>query len=175
MARRAPRLSLACYAGAVRCFFTICTADRRPYFANLALGSTVLAELRHVSAATDIAVLAYCLMPDHAHLLLEGRSRLSEPLACVTRWKQRTAYHFRRAMGRRLWQEGYYDRILRPHEESIDVAAYVLNNPIRAALADCLGEYALSGSDIYTAAELTEALQSRVPWRWRRPIGPTVG
>jgi hypothetical protein len=37
----------------------------------------------------------------------------------------------------RLWQERFYDRILKDSENGIDVVNYVLENPVRAGIVAC--------------------------------------
>ena len=47
-------------------------------------------------------------------------------------FKQRSAFAHKTSTTERLWQAGYYDRVLRPDEDSLDVVAYILNNPVKA-------------------------------------------
>jgi hypothetical protein len=42
-----------------------------------------------------------------------------------------------------LWQEGYFDRVLREEDDVFDVARYVLKNPVRAT-DDFIGSCAWS-------------------------------
>lgn len=86
-------------------------------------------------------LLAWVLMPDHAHLLLElGDEELS---TCVARIKSATA----RRINARLytngpvWQCGFHDHALRPEEHLETVARYVINNPVRASLVQRVEEY----------------------------------
>jgi putative transposase len=94
-----------------------------------------------LSVAFDFAVHAYCFMPDHVHVLLEGTSGGSSLQPYVERWKQVTGHWFTRTRSRRLWQSGYYDRVLREDEPMRVVARYIVGNPIRAGLADQVGQY----------------------------------
>jgi len=43
----------------------------------------------------------------------------------------------------RIWQPGFHDRALRRQEDLRAVARYVVANPIRAGLAETVGDYAL--------------------------------
>ena len=92
----------------------------------------------------DIAVHAYCFMPNHVHLLLEGTAEWSSLPAFVARWKQSTAYSIGRPRGIRLWQPGYFDRVLRARESSSTTARYILENPVRAGLTNRVNEYAFA-------------------------------
>jgi hypothetical protein len=54
-----------------------CGRDR-PAFEDAGIASETLAHFLRVSAADSFAVLAYCLMPDHAHLLVRRLSATSD-------------------------------------------------------------------------------------------------
>jgi putative transposase len=90
-------------------------------------------------------VLAYCFMPDHLHLLLEGLSDDADMRSCCRLLRQRLAHAYAGLTGRPLWQPGYWDRVLRAGEETRDCALYILANPIRRGLARTIGEYPYSG------------------------------
>jgi len=83
-------------------------------------------------------------MPDHVHLLLEGteNTNLKE---FIRVFKQMTSYYYKNDSGV-VWQRSYYDRILRRDEDSITVARYILNNPIRRGLVETVTDYPYSGS-----------------------------
>ena len=92
-------------------------------------------------------------MPDHVHVLVLGRSDSANLLSFVQRFKQLTGFDFRRATRRRLWQQSFYDRVLRVDEDLAHVAAYIFGNPVRAGLAGSDAEYALSGGEYFEADE----------------------
>jgi len=96
-------------------------------------------------------------MPDHVHVLTYGAALDADFTAFVKAFKQRSGYWYASRFGRRLWQAGYYDRILRSDEATEAVARYVLENPIRAGLARELGEYPFAGSGLYEPLALTSA------------------
>ena len=59
-------------------------------------------------------------MPDHVHLLVEGLTDDADVRAFVAAAKQKSGFDFSVRDGRRLWQKGYYERVLRDEEESPD-------------------------------------------------------
>jgi putative transposase len=73
-------------------------------------------------------------MRDHVHLLLEGRSDACEFVRLMTLMRQRTAAAFHQTFGERLWQRGYYERILRNPDEGPQVIAYIAANPVTKGL-----------------------------------------
>ena len=52
-------------------------------------------------------------MPDHVHLLIEGVTESADFLRFVKLAKQRSGAAYALTSGERLWQKGYYDRVLR--------------------------------------------------------------
>ena len=157
--KRPPRIPGFDYTGLHVYFLTICAEHRSPIFRDTLIATAVCTHLLHIARAYRFAVIAYCLMPDHMHALVEALSDDSALLKFVTMFKQRTAFEYRRATGKRLWQEGYYDRVVRDDEPVLGIAAYILHNPIRAQLCTRVSDYPFLGSDRYTIAELIDSVQ----------------
>jgi putative transposase len=161
MRRKKPRLHPSAYVGLSRYFLTFCTAHRSRLFTDRVVVSTVLTQFEHSSSALHFALIAYCFMPDHVHLLVEGCSEGADLATFVHQSKQRSAYAYSRRFGGRLWQPGYYDRALRDPENTASVIRYILDNPVRSGLVQAPGDFPFSGSCRYTWRELLDA----VPWR----------
>ena len=96
-------------------------------------------------------------MPDHAHLLVEGLSDKSNLRRFVNSAKQHSGYAHGQARRERLWQGGYYDRVLRPSEDPKWVARYILENPVRAGLVESPQDYEFLGSDVWEIQDLLGA------------------
>ena len=96
-------------------------------------------------------------MPDHAHLLVEGLSDKSNLRRFVNSAKQHSGYAHGQARRERLWQGGYYDRVLRPSEDPKWVARYILENPVRAGLVESPQDYDFLGSDVWEIQDLLSA------------------
>ena len=107
--------------------------------------------LRRYSEKHRLGIMAYCFMPDHLHLLLQGRPGASVP-DFVKEFKQRAGYDYRQAHGRQLWQKSYHDHILRGEEDVERVARYVIGNPVRAGLVRHAEDYPYSGSFVWGQA-----------------------
>jgi putative transposase len=161
--RRTLRLQGFDYRGLHRYFVTACTADRQQTFIDVASVDPVLTELRAQLAKHKFRLPGYCIMPEHAHVLLEAQDESSCLADCIKLWKQRTGYWFRRTRGGYLWQDGYHDRILREDEDVLPVVAYILANPVRRGLVARWDEYPFSGSDVYSNEQITEAIQELAP------------
>jgi putative transposase len=155
--KRPRRLAGVSYVGYQRYFLTFCTAHRHHAFEGDVVADRCLTQLRRSATAHDMAVVAYCFMPDHLHLLVYGIGESADLRAFVAAFKQATGFAYRRQYGRHLWQPGYFDRVLRDDESTEAVARYVLENPVRAGLTARLGEYRLAGSDVYDPQALLSA------------------
>ena len=91
--------------------------------------------------------MAYCFMPDHLHLAVEGRSTASDLRRFVKVAKQRVAYMARTEFHIPcIWQDGYYERVLRTFESTDTLIRYILDNPVRAALVERAEDFPYSGT-----------------------------
>jgi putative transposase len=134
---------------------------RKPVFVSL-----VLAEIATVAEAECLAVLAYCFMPDHVHLLVEGDAPSADVRRFVWRVKQRSGYAYQRLVAARLWQRSWWDRVLRSEQQTWEVVCYLLENPVRAGLVERPLDYPYSGSLVFTRGDLVDAFAHR-----HRPAG----
>ena len=108
-------------------------------------------------------------MPDHLHALVDGMRPNSHFLKFVAMFKQRAAFTFAQGRGEVLWQEGFFEHVLRGEDDLEGIAAYIVENPIRAGLCRDASEYPYLGSGCYTFEELAAAVQIVPSWKSRRP------
>jgi REP-associated tyrosine transposase len=161
---RPPRVSGFSYLGLHRYFLTICALNRRAVFADDVVARSTIDQFLQTATKEAFVVLAYCLMPDHFHLLVEGTEDRSDLRRFVKMGKQRAGSKFSREHSARLWQEGYFDRVLRREEDSYAVARYIVENPVRAGLVNSPAHYPYLGSEVWTVEQLMEAAAASV-WR----------
>ena len=160
------RVSGFSYKGGYRYFVTACTWNRSVQFLEPSHARDISAQFSPFFARYAFEVIAYCLMPDHVHLLLEGTSATADFREAMRQWKQQTAYRWKARTGQRLWQSGYYERVLREDDDTRAVVGYLLQNPVRAGLARTPAEWPWTGSSRYSLAELAEhAGDWRPSWR----------
>jgi REP-associated tyrosine transposase len=93
-------------------------------------------------------VLAYCFMPDHLHVVVQGLDDTTI-LTCFTKvFRQRAAIAYRRRAGQPLCQAGYYERTLRRDEDVMRVAEYIGANPVRAGLVETSDAWPFTGGTL---------------------------
>ena len=154
--RHPPRLHSSVYIGAAQYFLTICCDNRRALLNDDECRQLVLNELRRTSNDLRFAIIAYCLMPDHLHVVCEAEEDGCDFQEWVRLFKQRTAFEWKKRTGERLWQSSYHDHVLRGTESTRQVVRYLLENPVRAALVKWPGDYPHSGSLTCSHEELIE-------------------
>ncbi|PWB28651.1 hypothetical protein DCO49_05005 [Stenotrophomonas sp. SPM] len=120
---------------------TAVTYARRRWFDDEANVDLLIEALRTVERTGRTCSLAWVIMPDHLHWLIELRR--GTLAGCMQILKSRSG----RAIARQveanapIWQPGYYDHALRSDECLRTQAMYIAANPVRAGLATFLGEY----------------------------------
>ena len=121
---------------------TTVTHARQTLFLDFSLARCVVAELRHAHDTGGVISMAWVLMPDHLHWLIQLGA--CDTLAAVMKSvKGRTAHAIKRLDPQRqtIWQRGYHDHALRTDEDVRGVAEYIANNPLRAGLVTQMGDY----------------------------------
>ncbi|MBV4487852.1 transposase [Pseudomonas sp. SWRI153] len=138
------RLRKGRYSEKGRIYLLTAVVNRRErVFNNWHDGRLVVNELRRCSEAGLVASLAYVVMPDHLHWLVELQEGSLADLMCRVKSRSCQAYNQKHGRQGQLWQRGYYDRALRRDEDLKDAALYVVKNPVRAGLVERTGDYPL--------------------------------
>lgn len=140
-------------------FVTICIHDRLQLLSSVAeakatptsIGAIIIECWRMLPTHfANISIDAWIVMPDHLHGIVVIRQREnaarppchSEPRgtipgslpAIIQNFKSvstRRANQFRGTPGTRLWQEDYYEHIIRGDQEFNRIRRYIHTNPIR--------------------------------------------
>ena len=122
---------------------TAFTEQRQPVFTDWRLGRLLVDQLRQADEAATVTSMAWVVMPDHLHWLVElHRGTLAE-LMCRIKSRSSRSINLLRGDQGRLWQRGYYDRALRREEDIKGAARYIVMNPLRAGLVERVGDYPL--------------------------------
>ncbi len=134
------------YFGDFDAWLDRCLAESPRWLADRRVAKIVAEEIHRFDGEKyDLA--AYCIMPNHVHLLIETRDVASKPAHdgstspypltdTLKRLKGRTARYCNLALGRRgrFWQHESYDHVVRDAREYGRIVMYILNNPIKAGL-----------------------------------------
>jgi len=123
-------------------FVTSSCHNRNSLFNSSQLAQIVISEFDRCAVEGICRNLAYVVMPDHIHWLLQIRreNRLED---IVQKLKGRSArkINLRRATQSRVWQPGFHDRTLRSEGNIEGAATYLIHNPVRAGLVKDYRDY----------------------------------
>jgi REP element-mobilizing transposase RayT len=129
------------YIGKHRYFVTCSTEGRSKRFTDAAIASELAEQIVRTCTQRQFEVLAYVFMDDHLHLLIEGLSDDSDFKSTMTLLRQRTALAYSRARKERLWQDGYFERVLRRNDPVAKFIAYIEDNPVTAGFPEERTQY----------------------------------
>ena len=121
---------------------TSATEKRQLFFIDFKVGCAAARCFEDVVIIGDAKILAWVLMPDHAHWLIQLGKRYTL-VQVMNRMKSSSARLANRALGRRgkLWQAAYYDHAVREEEDLRNLARYIVLNPVRAGLIQRIYDY----------------------------------
>ena len=83
------------------------------------------------------SLVAECVMPNHVHVVFRLRCE-SDISDVVKQWKSITSHNLGRLTGSggTVWQDDYYDVLLRDERQLRNTIEYVMKNPARAGLSE---------------------------------------
>ena len=142
-----PRLRREFYRGYAVVFWTLTLEHRAQGWLNVSFHARFRELMLHAAARSHLLCPAYCLMPDHLHLVWMGLRQQSDQL---------NATKFLRTQlepdlgDQRQWQHQPHDHVLRPEERQRNAfgqtCAYILANPVRAQLVKNETDWSYSGA-----------------------------
>lgn len=115
---------------------TTVTQNRHSIFADFYAARSLVAILRQEHTMQRAQTLAYVIMPDHLHWLMQLGNAAKLPTV-VGAVKSLSAHRLKTA----VWQAGYHDHALRREEDLQATARYIVANPLRAGLVAKIGDY----------------------------------
>jgi putative transposase len=97
----------------------------------------------------NIAVGRYVIMPDHVHLFVRGdhNFRLGPWIGALKQALAKAAT-LSREKGQ-IWEEGFFDHLLRSNESYSQKWNYVRENPVRAGLVKSGADWLYQGEIVY--------------------------
>jgi putative transposase len=148
------RLDKQYYIGRTIVSFTLCIKNKEKLFVSKNIVSVFEEYLIAAAKNYGIDVIIYLFMPDHLHLILQGKSDNSGCLKMLNMFKQRTGYWLRRNGITASWQKDYFDHIIGAEKDLMNQVYYILNNPVRKGYANDVKSYPYKGSTIMNLNEI---------------------
>ena len=121
---------------------TTTTQNREPLFSHFPAACSAARCFEDAALLRGGRMLAWVLMPDHAHWLLQlgEADNLGD---VIGRLKSASSRHTNRTLNRMgsLWSKAFHDHALREEDDLQAVARYIVANPLRAGLVKRIGDY----------------------------------
>jgi putative transposase len=128
-------------------FLTLCTHGKQAYFHKHQVAQYIADEIKHRAYNTgEIIIFAYCIMPDHLHLLFKLNNEYGKTLQTwIAAFKRYTARLLNQLENiTPLWQKNFYEHVVRTDESMKEIAKYIIYNPIRKNMVSDWQEYRFS-------------------------------
>jgi putative transposase len=140
---RAGRISepMACYE------ITKCVDGRKQVLANDASAKLILSCYDWLRQQNHIKLLAFCVMPDHYHVLfvlLYGKS-LKEVIESASKFTATKINELIHSKGQ-FWQDSFHDHRCRDVDDALDRLTYIEQNPLRAGFVSDPTEWPYSSA-----------------------------
>ena len=119
-----------------------------------------LSLLSRYSEEKSVSILAYCLMPNHVHLLVRpsedgGLPKMMQGVAlCYTQYLNR-----KKGRSGRLWECRYHSTLIDGDKYLWAVSKYVENNPVRAGIVKRPEDYVYSSATAHLFGKQDALLQ----------------
>lgn len=106
-----------------------------------------LVDTLHFGDGDRYRLHTWVVMPNHVHVLVTLAERTTLEIE-VGAWKSISARRINRLLGRsgKVWQEDYFDRLVRDRDHFANCVRYIRRNPEKARLPD--GEYEIHESEL---------------------------
>jgi putative transposase len=128
-------------------FITTCTFKRRPILASMKVAKILSDEWENAHHRHGWAIGRDVIMPDHVHFFCSAELDAKTLPTFMQAWKQWTSKRMTRELGfsGSVWQEEFFDHVLRSSESYSQKWDYVKENPVRARLVARADEWPWQG------------------------------
>ncbi len=126
--------------------FTACLSARIPFFVSHETVGPFIEFLRTSSEKYQCLVPIYCFMPDHIHILLQGKTDQANTHHAMSAFKQKAGFWLSGHRPELSLQTDFYDHVVRQSEDLNSQIIYIAANPVRAGIAPDLLSHPFTGA-----------------------------
>jgi putative transposase len=120
-------------------FFTQITHNRFHYFSESSHADVCLSSLRHVQKHHPFELVAYCVLPDHLHLLITLPIDQKDFSTIMKEFKKKATKELRKMIGApelKIWQDRFWEHTIRNERDMKTHFDYIHYNPIKHLYVD---------------------------------------
>ena len=128
-------------------FITSCTFKRRSILVSKEVAKILVDEWQQARERHGWAVGRYVIMPDHVHFFCSAELDAKSLPTFMQAWKQWTSKRMARELkfSGTVWQEEFFDHVLRSSESSSQKWDYVRENAVRGGFVTRSDEWPWQG------------------------------
>jgi len=122
-------------------FFTLVTYHRMKVFTDELYSQAFLTPLEKVQTYHLFILIAFCVLPDHVHLLLSLSEEDSDFSSRIKEIKKKTTLAIRNLTGTSdfcVWQDRFWEHTIRDENDFLRHFDYIHYNPIKHGYSDTL-------------------------------------
>lgn len=128
-------------------FITAVTFDRKPILTDF--GSIFLDSLQHISRVKSIELIAWAILPDHFHLIVNCENISVSSYVQSVKQSFSAKYRAQTEYRGRVWQLRFWDHIIRDEQDMRRHLDYVHYNPVKHGVSKIPFSYPLSSASLY--------------------------
>ena len=128
-------------------FFTLVTKSRKPLFQDPALCELFLTTTEKIKNNHPFTLDAYCILPDHVHLLVclpEGVSDYSNIIKEIKRSFTKSIRKHLDQPNFVVWQDRFWEHTIRDEQDMQTHYDYINYNPVKHGYVDIVDQWAWS-------------------------------
>jgi putative transposase len=128
-------------------FITTNTAGKGRILAKECTANILIEEWRQAHKRHGWAIGPFVIMPDHVHFFCTPDVDSESLSDFMLAWKQWTSKRIKRECGEAgtVWQEEFFDHVLRNEESYEEKREYIVQNPVRANLTKTVEDWPWQG------------------------------
>ncbi|MCF7817674.1 MAG: bifunctional hydroxymethylpyrimidine kinase/phosphomethylpyrimidine kinase [Kiritimatiellales bacterium] len=128
-------------------FVTTCTKGRIQILDNPVAHEILRDEWQRAMERHGWSIGSYVVMPDHVHFFCKPTHTAIKLSKLMQHWKQWTSKRIKQELhlDDSVWQDGFFDHLLRSNESYSDKWNYVEQNPVRAELVERAADWPYVG------------------------------
>ena len=132
-------------------FFTIVTKNRKPLFQDPSLCELFIAGVEKVKSLHPFNLVAYCILPDHVHLLVSLPEGVRDYSNIIKEVKRSVTTNIKKRLDQPdlvVWQDRFWEHTIRDQRDMQTHYDYIHYNPVKHGYVESVDQWKWSSIDV---------------------------
>ena len=141
-------------------FFTLVTRDRKHLFQYPDSCEIIITGVEKVKSLHPFELIAFCILPDHVHLLLSLPEGISDYSNIIKEVKRYVTIRIRKHLNQPnlvIWQDRFWEHTIRDERDMQTHYDYIHYNPVKHGYANAVDEWKWSSINGESSNKDTES------------------